>query len=85
MVYEPGGVATKMMGQENPKAEPGMLTPTVAAEVGFRDLGIRQLTRGAFVHEMAAWIGSSLPVRLVQAIGIKASTDHLKKLRAEQA
>ena len=48
--YQPGGVATKMI--QETKASLTTIMPQVAADVCLRDIGIRQMTRGAFVHEL---------------------------------
>lgn len=50
--YQPAGVATKMIGET--KASMGTIMPSMAADVCFRDIGLRSMTRGAFRHEVVA-------------------------------
>lgn len=51
MSYQPGLVATKMVGMHNDAPKYGAITPEHAAASCFRDLGIYPMTRGAYSHE----------------------------------
>ena len=73
IVYEPGGVATKMIGVT--ESNTFTILPSMAADVCFRDIGIRQLTRGAFRHEFTRWFMSLFPVEYMQGASFKGNAE----------
>lgn len=80
MSYQPGGVATKMIQEF--KASMTTIMPEMAADVCFRDIGIRQMTRGAFRHEFFTWMMGCFPRKMFQAMGAEGSKKELAKIRA---
>lgn len=67
MSYQPGGVATKMIDKaEQKKGTMDVIMPEMSATTCFRDLGIEQMTRGAFRHEYSAWFLGMLPRKMIQ-------------------
>lgn len=85
IVYEPGGVATKMIRQADGQGDCVTIVPAMSADVCFRDIGIRQLTRGAYRHEVVAWMMEGFPLGPTQAAGAKNASGELAKDRAVQA
>lgn len=63
--YQPGDVATKMINKT--KASMSTILPEMSADVCFRDIGKRPMTRGAFRHELVAWILESMPRFIMQS------------------
>ena len=52
LVYEPGTMATKMLGKG---PDFSIITPEVGAESSLRHMGMGQLTRGVLRHHIAGW------------------------------
>ena len=83
IAYEPGGIATKMMGMSEPSGP--YIAPEEAANQPFRDIGMLQMTRGVFIHEIIAWFMSLPPLGLLQRASLYGTTQEFNKARAEQA
>ena len=52
--FQPAYIATKMISR-NTWSDPRVVTPEVAADRGFRDLGLEKVTNGALRHEVFGW------------------------------
>ena len=57
--YQPAWVATKMIDDD--KADFWTILPKDAADVCFRDIGLRPMTRGAFSHELIGYMMECYP------------------------
>jgi len=60
MAYEPGGVATKLLGTD--KTDAVTISTKAAADVCFRDIGISNHTRGVWVHYFICWLMNLPPL-----------------------
>jgi len=64
LTYCPAEVGTKLIRKEG-KSGGATISIAHAADLAFRDMGISNISTGAFVHEFQLWIFSSLPIGLM--------------------
>lgn len=67
------------------KASLFTILPSMAADTCFRDIGKRQITRGAFRHEVIAWLTEVIPKTLIQRAFFPISKKILARIRAREA
>jgi hypothetical protein len=61
------------------------ILPSMAADTCFRDIGIRQVTCGAFRHEVIAYFMSIIPKKVMQRAFFPGSKKALAKIRARES
>ena len=74
-----------MIGKDDGKEEGAVISTEHAANVMFKDLGIRQASSGACSHEFSRWMLNLFPVSMMQKSSIDATRKYYKEIKEKEA
>ena len=94
--FNPGEVATKLIYKDKSQAGGSIIPVEKAVDCCFRDVGLTDVTYGAFVHEMGGWNFGNMPQWLLASVAagttkenidehVKKETDAFEKAKVARA